>query len=339
MVHDHEQLQNFLLKRNAQHFGQAQGTPFTIPPLTLIDWGAQSQVAEKLLQGEIPIEIQSKDEYINAILKHIAQRKQLPEIESYISPDDISKGFRKWKESTTTSPSGCHLGLRRIPAIPLDDKTLEKQRKMIQTIQAHIINIPTQQGFSPTGWQTVVNAMLEKIPGKPFLHKLRVIHILEADYNLTLKNIFGRRLMNHCEKHDILGDLQDGFRKGRSTTRTLLHNELINDYNKRLRIDNFIGMTDISGCFDRILPSIIALLNRKNGCPKAAVSMHANTLSQAKYYLKTQNGISESYYSHQSTPVYGNGQGAGDSPSQWSQESAMLFQIYQGMRPGATMSD
>jgi hypothetical protein len=294
MVHDHEQLQNFLLKRNVQHFGQAQGTPFTIPPLTLLDWGAQSQVAEKLLQGEIPTEIQSNDEYINAILKHIAQRKQLPEIESYISPDDVSKGFRKWKESTSTSPSGCHLGLRRIPAIPLDDKNLEKQRNMIQTIQAHIINIPMQQGFSPTRWQTVVNAMLEKIPGKPFLHKLRVIHILEADYNLTLKNIFGRRLMHHCEKHDILGDYQDGFRKGRSTTRTLLHNELINDYNKRLRIDNFIGMTDISGCFDRILPSIIALLNRKNGCPKAAVSMHANTLSQAKYYLKTQNGVSES---------------------------------------------
>jgi hypothetical protein len=67
--------------------------------------------------------------------------------------------------------------------------------------------------------------------------------------------------------------------------------------------------------------------------------MHANTLSQAKYYLKTQNGVSESYYSHQSTPVYGNGQGAGDSPSQWSQESAMLFQIYKEMMAGATMSD
>jgi hypothetical protein len=111
MVHDHVQLQKFLLKRNVQHFGQAQGTPFTIPPLTLLDWGAQSQVAEKLLQGEIPAEIQSNDIYLNAILEHIAQQKQLPEIDTYISPDDISKGFRKWKESTSTSPSGCHLGL------------------------------------------------------------------------------------------------------------------------------------------------------------------------------------------------------------------------------------
>jgi hypothetical protein len=84
-------------------------------------------------------------------------------------------------------------------------------------------------------------------------------------------------------------------------------------------------MTDISGCFDRIIPSIILMLNVKNGCPMEAVKMHANTLSQAKYFLKTKNGISDTYYSHSdATPVYGNGQGRGDSPSQWSQESAML---------------
>jgi hypothetical protein len=109
--------------------------------------------------------------------------------------------------------------------------------------------------------------MLEKAPGTPLLHKLRVIHIIEADYNLTLKAIFGQRLMKNCELHGALGDLQDGFCKGRSTTRTLLHNKIVNDYNKRLQIDNYVGMTDISGCFDRILPPIISILNRINGCP------------------------------------------------------------------------
>jgi hypothetical protein len=53
--------------------------------------------------------------------------------------------------------------------------------------------------------------MLEKTPGTPLLHKLRVIHILEADYNLTLKAIFGWRLMQNCEKYGLLGDIQDGF--------------------------------------------------------------------------------------------------------------------------------
>jgi hypothetical protein len=181
--------------------------------------------------------------------------------------------------------------------------------------------------------------MLEKIPGKPLLHKLRVIHILEADYNLVLNRIFGSRLMKNSERFGVLGDLQDGFRKGRSTTRTLLHNELLCDYNKRLQTDNYIGMTDISACFDRILPSIISLLNRRNGCPKEAVVMHAKTLQKSRYFLKTQQGISSTSFSNDTSPVYGNGQGAGDSPSQWSQESAMLFQIYQEMTDGATMSN
>jgi hypothetical protein len=107
-------------------------------------------------------------------------------------------------------------------------------RNQKQYSTSYIINIPVQNGFSPTRWQMVINAMLEKIPGKPLLHKLRVIHILEADYNLALKQIFGKRLLQNCEKHGHLGDYQDGFRKGRSTIRTLLHNELANDYNKRL---------------------------------------------------------------------------------------------------------
>jgi hypothetical protein len=66
--------------------------------------------------------------------------------------------------------------------------------------------------------------------------------------------------------------------------------------------------------------------------------MHANTLLYAKYHLKTKQGISEMFYSNEISPVYGNGQGAGDSPSQWSQESSMLFNIYESRMEGASMS-
>jgi hypothetical protein len=181
--------------------------------------------------------------------------------------------------------------------------------------------------------------MLEKITGKPMLHKLRVIHILEADYNLALKQIFGRRLLQNCESHEALGDLQDGFRKGRSTIRTLLLNEITNDYNKRLRRNNYVGTMDISGCFDRIVTPVISLINLKNGCQPKAVEMHSTTLEKAKYHLKTRSGIMTNYYQHsEETPVHGNGQGAGDSPSQWCQQSAMLFELFTESHTGTTMS-
>jgi hypothetical protein len=338
-VHDHEILQEFIQKRNIIHFGQAHGSPFTQPPMNRLDWQADSFEAKEILNGSVPISVLSHNEYANKILHYIAQREQLPEIDTYITPDQMSLGFKKWREDTSTSPSGCHLGLRRIPAFTTDTKEHEKIRQRIQQVQADVINLPIGLGFSPSRWQVVINAMLEKIPGKPLLHKLRVIHILEADYNLALKEIFGRRLMKNCERYGMLGERQDGFRKGRSTMRTLLQNELISDYNKRLRVNNFMGLTDISGCFDRILPSIISLINQKNGCPSEAVRTHATTLEKARYHLKSKHGISENYYSHsERTPIYGNGQGAGDSPSQWSQESALLFDIYESSVPGAQMT-
>jgi hypothetical protein len=338
-VHDHDEMQKLIQLRNIKHFGQAQNTPFTLPPLNQLKWQASTMEAKEIIEGSIPASFVVENPFTNRVINYIAQRQSLPEIDTFISPEQHCRGLRKWRESTSTSPSGCHLGLRRILTYPADDYDIEEARNLILQAQTDIINIPIQAGFSPKRWQKVVNAMLEKIPGKPYLHKLRVIHILEADYNLALKEIFGRRLMWNCEKYGKLGDIQDGFRKGRSTIKTLLHNELVNDYNKRLRRNNFIGLTDISGCFDRIVTPVISLINRKNGCPQAAVAMHASTLEQAKYHLTTKHGTSTSFYQHsKETPIYGNGQGAGDSPSQWCQQSAILFDLYAEMNKGSKMT-
>jgi hypothetical protein len=70
--------------------------------------------------------------------------------------------------------------------------------------------------------------------------------MVDPDTNLALKLIFGKLLLQNCERYDTLGNLQDGFPKGRSTMRTLLLNEITNDDNKRLQINNYGGMTDIS---------------------------------------------------------------------------------------------
>jgi hypothetical protein len=171
-IHDAESMQNLLQKRNIIHFGQAQGTPFTIPPLDKLNWQATSIEAEELLAGSIPTQFVSDNQYTMRILEHIAKQKSIPLIDTYISTDQMSRGFRKWRESTSTSPSGYHLGLCRITSYPTNDDNLEKIRQELLTAQANIINIPIQKGFSPKRWQKVVNAMIEKIPGKPYLHKL-----------------------------------------------------------------------------------------------------------------------------------------------------------------------
>jgi hypothetical protein len=129
MIYDHRQLQEYLLKRNANHFGQAHRTPFMIPPLTGIDWMATSEQASELLRHRrIHPELQQQNTYVNKVLHYIANRQQLPEVDIYISPKEVACGPRRWRETTSTSPSGCHLGIRRIPAIPTGDEEMEKTR-------------------------------------------------------------------------------------------------------------------------------------------------------------------------------------------------------------------
>jgi hypothetical protein len=53
-IHEHKVVQTYIQKRNLQHFGQAQGTPFTIKPLSTINWQANS-VEAKEINGSVPL--------------------------------------------------------------------------------------------------------------------------------------------------------------------------------------------------------------------------------------------------------------------------------------------
>jgi hypothetical protein len=165
MIHEPDSVKKYIMSRNINHFGQAHGSPFTQPPLDSISWAADDKIA-------IPNDIITDDAYVHDLLRELTKSKHLPEIDTYMSTEDVARGFKRWKESTSTSPSGCHLGLRRLPAIPFNSKELDKTRLAILAVQTDIINIPLHFGFSPRRWQTVVNAMLEKAPGTPLLHKL-----------------------------------------------------------------------------------------------------------------------------------------------------------------------
>jgi hypothetical protein len=125
-VHDHDILQEFIQKRNIIHFGQAHGSPFTQPPLNKLDWQAVSIEAREILNGTVPVSFLSDNKHANKILQYIANQEQLPMIDTYITPEQVSIGFKKWREDTSTSPSGCHLGLRRIPAFLTESKELEQ---------------------------------------------------------------------------------------------------------------------------------------------------------------------------------------------------------------------
>jgi hypothetical protein len=85
--------------------------------------------AKEILQGSVPVSVMSNNEYTNKILHYIANREQSPVIDTFITPDQIILAFKKWRKETSASPSGCHLGLRRIPAFITETKEHEKMRQ------------------------------------------------------------------------------------------------------------------------------------------------------------------------------------------------------------------
>jgi hypothetical protein len=96
---------------------------------------------------------------------------------------------------------------------------------------------------------------------------------------------------------------------------------------------------DATSCYDRIIVALASLINRKYGLNRRVVALHANTLQQAKFHLRTTQGISEEFYSHcVQFPIYGSGQGSGNSPAIWLFISSTLCNVHNQISNGATFT-
>ena len=102
-----------------------------------------------------------------------------------ISAEDYESGMKQWSEKTSTSPSGRNLSLYK--SLLGDKDFTDFFRRMCE--------LPVVHGFAPTRWAHALKLLLEKDPGSPRVSRLRAIYLLEADYNLVLRIIWGRRMM------------------------------------------------------------------------------------------------------------------------------------------------
>jgi hypothetical protein len=180
------------MERNRCHFGQAQGIPFTQTPLAeLINWPADTEVAELILHGEYnnaELEIVPR-----LLLRHCEATTKLNNITRTITMEDFLGKIRVWREGTSTSPSSRHLGHYKTLAAPIkhacepwEQELIEADRQDLLQAHLHVMNYCLTHGYSLQRWQRVVNVMIHKEAGNHKIHRLRVIHLFEVDYNLIL---------------------------------------------------------------------------------------------------------------------------------------------------------
>jgi hypothetical protein len=343
-ISDKEQMYSELINQNRKHFSQADGTPFTTERLhSLIGNTATNDFCDKILDGSINFDYLNENEATLTILKALIKKEDIETINIHISTDDVTSAYKVWNEKTSTSPSTCHLGhekalLKRVDIQEKEATQLGKEPlyKRIFRLTATKLNWAITYNHTYERWKKVVNALIEKIPGQPFTNKLRVIHLLESDFNMMVGIIWGRRMVFHCENKNLLNDGQYGSRPGRRCQDLLVQKDSTLSIWRMARQDGVLFDNDAKSCFDRIVMTLGSIRSQQLGMPKQACRIFLQTLSNMQYYVKTSFGISENSYTTTSNrTIHGPGQGGRASPCIWLIISSLLLDCVKEKTVGA----
>ena len=170
--------------------------------------------------------------------------------------------------------------------------------------------------------------MIYKEPGNVKIHRLRVIHLYEADQSTLWGKKWGKRLRKAVNDKTLNSGEFGGLPGRDCTVITFLEEVRLGDSNfTRYPFANFDN--DFTSCYDRILCAISSLCGKKFGIYRDIVFVHAKTLEAAEFKLKTSIGISSSSYVRCAKfPILGTCQGSTNSPMIWTFVSSVLFDTH-----------
>ena len=130
--------------------------------------------------------------------------------------------------------------------------------------------------------------MIYKEVGNVKIHRLRVIHLYEADMGLLWGAKWGKQ-MKAAVHEKTLHPGQYGGLPGRDCTSLTMFEELRFEYSRLTRYPFSNFDNDATACYDRILCSIASLCGLKYGLHQDIIFVHATTLEEAEFKMKTVN--------------------------------------------------
>lgn len=114
----------------------------------------------------------------------------MDEAEYEIKVEELRAGFKRWSEKISTSPHRIHL---RMYKSFMEMNEQKKEKGYVLKTVTGIINSDMTRGIMLGRWCLVHNVLLEKDTNNPTLHRLRIIHFIEANYNHATKIVWARR--------------------------------------------------------------------------------------------------------------------------------------------------
>ena len=313
-VTDPKEVTKIIFERNVKHFQGANGTPFTVEPLaSLFNWSATSPSHANTLDGNPP---PHQNRLVNLLLSH--SHRKIESFEPTVTMKELVKRLRRWKENTSTSPSQRHLGHYKCLVPPFNYQMEEfAQTDQYSILQVHLslLNYCARTGYSLNRWQSIVTTTIPKETGNFKLHRLRVIHLYEADLT-ALFSIWSKKMIHNSETKQTINPGSFGARPGRTSTDPpyiqVLQTEIAPlSWSSLANCPN-----DATQCYDRIIPNHAMLSAASHGMPPSAATCIGSTLQLARYHLRTALSQTQEYWTNRpGNPMFGTGQGSAISPS------------------------
>ena len=142
--------------------------------------------------------------------------------------------------------------------------------------------------------------MLEKGKG-PYIDKLRIIQLVEADLNWIFSLIWSKRLEYKLTKEQLLDSCQFAT-QGQRCQSAALNIRLVNDIQRQVHESAALESTELKMCFDRSLPAMVITVSMRMGIPETAAHFLYRTLYSQSFQV-TGYGILEECYSAMEDPI------------------------------------
>jgi hypothetical protein len=288
-VTDPAEIEVLLTERNCRDLQQAtvEAGRSQDPVIQNLMEDQGTDLMQEILDGDIGMD-DAVDEAIRAwiiVLKQTEQERRLPPITGKITASDFRAAFAKVKERTSSSPSGIHYTIWKCLA----------RDEEISEWMALMMSMPFEFGFVNERWTKAINVMLEKKKGVRKIHMLRIIALLEADFNTALKILFARKMMSNAENAG-LNEEQWGSRKNRMALDLAMRNMMIFEYGRYMRVTVAMFAADLTACFDRMFPAISNILAGKFGVEISVLKARGNTIDALERSVRTGHGVSTATY-------------------------------------------
>lgn len=184
-----EEIFDAILEENKKIMVDGQGTfPTHSDFVRYAGRYTECEGSDQILQGKLHSTDIAMTESDEVFMKNCTYRNEIRcqrNLQDEYTYEDFCKVFNHTKEQTASSPSGIHVGHYKLGCI----------YPQLGKLLTQVASIPFQYGYTLRRWCRASHIIIEKKKGNPLLTAMRIIQLLEADYNAVLKIKLGREFI------------------------------------------------------------------------------------------------------------------------------------------------